>query len=72
MDIIAALKEHYEPKPLIITEIFHFHERKQASGESIAKYVSELRRLASKYDFGAYLEETLCDRLVCGLLSVTS
>ena len=40
-------------------------------GESIATYVVELRRLASKCEFKAYLEEALRDRLVCGLLSET-
>ena len=70
VDIITALKKHFEPKPLIIMEI-HFHRQNQVSGESIAEYVVELRRLASKCDFGAYLEEALRSRLVCGLLSVT-
>ena len=70
-DIVAALKGHFEPKPLIIAERFHFHRRNQGSGESIATYVAELRRLASKCEFKAYLEEALRDRLVCGLLSET-
>lgn len=69
VDIVAALKDYYEPKPLITVERFHFHRRNQASGESIAAYVAELRLLASKCEFGAYLKEALHDRLVCGLLS---
>ena len=56
---------------MIIAERFHFHRRNQGSGESIATYVAELRRLASKCEFKAYLEEALRDRLVCGLLSET-
>ena len=60
-------KGQYEPKPLIITERFHFHRRSQASGESIAEYMAELRQLASKCNFGAYLEKALSDRLICGL-----
>ena len=35
--------------------------------ESITAYMAELRRLASTCDFGAFLEEALRDRLVCGL-----
>ena len=71
MDIIAALRNHYEPKPLIIEERFYFHRRNQVSGESIIKYVVEVQWLASKCDFGVYLEEALRGRLVCGLLSET-
>ena len=64
---LDPLTEHYDPKPLIIVERFHFHKRDQAPGETIAEYVAELRRLAAKCAFGAYLDEALRDRLVCGL-----
>ena len=67
--IVNAPKGHFEPKPLIIAERFHFHRRNQAPGESIAEYVAKLWRLASKCDFRAYLEEALRNRLVCDLLS---
>ena len=67
--IVDTLKGHFEPKPLVIAERFHFHRRNQAPGESITEYIAKLRRLASKCDFRAYLEEALRDRLVCGLLS---
>ena len=30
-----ALKQHFQPKPLVIAERFHFHRRNQAMGESI-------------------------------------
>ena len=64
--ITGVLKAHFEPKPLIIAQRFHFHRRDQAPGESVAEYLAELRRLASKCNFGAYLDEALRDRLVCG------
>ena len=54
VDIVATLREHYELKPLIITERLHFRQRNQASGESIAGYMAKLWWLASKCDFGAY------------------
>ena len=66
-EIVTKLTEHYDPKPLIIVERYHFHKRNQASGESIAEYVAELRRLAARCNFGAYLEDALRDRLVCGV-----
>ena len=48
VDIVVALKGHFEPKSSIIVERFHFHRRNQAPRESIATYVAKLRRLASK------------------------
>ena len=65
--IVIVLKEHFEPKPSVIAERFHFHRRMQAPGESVADYVAELKRLATRCEFGDHLEETLQDRLVCGM-----
>ena len=66
-ELATALKKHYEPKPVIIAERFHFHRRSQAVGESINEYVAELRRLTTHCQFGGFLDEALRDRLVCGL-----
>ncbi len=65
--IIAALESHYEPKPIVIAERFHFHRRNQLPNESVAEYVAELRRLSTHCKFGTYLNDALRDRLVCGL-----
>ena len=54
---------------MVIAERFHFHHRNQHSGESIAEYVTELRKLALHCEFKDYLDQALRDRLVCGLLS---
>ncbi|KAL5487308.1 hypothetical protein EMCRGX_G019895 [Ephydatia muelleri] len=67
LELTAVLKKHFEPKPIVIAERFYFHRRNQAVGESIAEYVAELRRLAMNCKFGAYLDEAMRDRLVCGL-----
>ncbi len=64
---MAALTKQFEPKPLVIAELFHFHLRQQAAGESVSGYIAELRRLAMNCEFGGYLEEALRDRFVCGL-----
>lgn len=66
-ELAATLRRHFEPKPLVIAERFHFHRRNQASGESISDYVAELRRLATNCEFGDYLEQALRDRFVCGI-----
>lgn len=41
-DLIAILKRHFEPQPVVIAERFRFHRRDQAPGESVAQYVAEL------------------------------
>ncbi|XP_033103638.1 uncharacterized protein LOC117106373 [Anneissia japonica] len=61
------LASHFTPKPLLIAERFRFHKRDQHHGEPIQTYLAELRRLAMTCDFGNTLEDTLRDRLVCGL-----
>ena len=61
-EIVDTLKAHFEPKPLVIAERFHFHRQNQNSGESVAMYVAELRRLATHCAFEAYLEVALPKR----------
>ena len=65
--LVKMLKDHLEPKPLLIAERFYFHRRDQAVGETISEYVAELRRLATTCEFGDFLNDALRDRLVCGL-----
>ena len=71
-ELVNLLREHYEPRPVVIAERFHFHRRNQREGESIAEYMAELRRLSTHCDFKSYLNEALRDRLVCGLRSESS
>ena len=66
-EIVKALKMHFEPKPVVIAERFHFHCHNQTPAESVAVYVAELRRLATTCDFRDYLNHALRDRFVCGL-----
>ena len=49
--LTALLKSHFEPVPIVIAEWYRFHRRDQAEGESIAKYVAELRRLTTHCKF---------------------
>ena len=67
--LVDTLQKHYAPKPLVIAERFHFHRRDHKSGESIAEYIAELRKLSIHCEFGDYLNQALRDRLVCGLRS---
>ena len=68
-EIVGALKGHYEPKPIVISERFNFHRRQQERTETVAQHVAELRKLAVHCQFGPYLEEAPRDRFVCGLRS---
>ena len=68
-ELVEAQKRHYEPKPLVIAERFHFYSRAQVSGESVTEFAAELRRLATNCQFGTHLNEALRDRLMCGLSS---
>ena len=68
-DLTTVLKNHLKPKTLVIAERFKFHKRNQGENESVAAYMAELRKMASKCQFRDYLEEALRDRLVCGLRS---
>nr|XP_055048287.1 uncharacterized protein K02A2.6-like [Misgurnus anguillicaudatus] len=65
--IVSTLKAHFSPKPLVIAERFRFHRRNQLEGESVAVFVAVLKKLAEHCEFGDVLNDTLRDRLVCGL-----
>ena len=68
-ELVDLLKQHYDPEPIVIAERYHFYQRSQKPGESIANYMASLRRLASRCQFQDFLSEALRDRLVCGLQS---
>ncbi len=65
--LTTKLKDHFQPKKIVIAERFHFHRQDQAAGETVADYVAELRWLSTHCAFEKYLEDALRDRLVCGL-----
>ena len=49
LDILRRmLKEHYELKPIVIAERFHFYKRTQQSSESVAEYVAKLKKVGIK------------------------
>ncbi|XP_024154359.1 uncharacterized protein K02A2.6, partial [Oryzias melastigma] len=70
-DITDVLRNHFAPKPLVIAERFRFHKRNQEEGESVSQYVAVLKRVSEHCEFGAYLEDALRDRFVCGLKGET-
>ena len=66
-DIVETLQQHLTPKPLLIAERFPFHRRNQLEGETVSAYLAELRKLSLYCEFGTNLDDSLRDRLVCGL-----
>ena len=68
LDVIyQTLKQHFQPRKVIIAERFHFYRRNQRQTESITEYLAELRHLTTHCQFGEHLKDALRDRLVCGL-----
>ena len=63
-DLVTTLRDHYEPKPIVIAERFHFHRREQREGEGMAAYSAALKKCSERCAFGAFLEEALWDRFV--------
>ena len=63
-DLVTTLRDHYEPKPIVIAERFHFHRREQREGEGMAAYSATLKKCSEHCAFGAFLEEALWDRFV--------
>lgn len=50
--IIRVLTQHLSPEPSEIYETFRFQTRVQNSGESVADYLAELRKIADHCGFG--------------------
>ena len=65
--LIKLVEEHHHPAPSVILQRFKFASRRQKPGESIATFVSELRRLSEHCNYGQTLDEMLRDRVVCGI-----
>ena len=70
-DLVTVLKQHFEPKPIVVAERFRFYRRMQAPGESFASYIAELKSLTRNCAFEGLLEEALRDQLVCGMRSLS-
>ena len=58
-ELCTTLKALFEPKPIVIVERFHFHQRNQGLNESVAEYIMELCRLALHCEFGEFLKDAL-------------
>lgn len=55
-DLVKALEQHYDPKPLVIGQ--HFQLSQQPS-ESISEYTAALCQLSINCEFGTFLDQAL-------------
>ena len=69
-ELNSIVSTHYDPKPSVIVQRFHFNTRSQGEEESIASFVVDLRRLIEHCDFGSYRNDLIRDRLVVGVKNV--
>ncbi|XP_054709549.1 glucose dehydrogenase [FAD, quinone]-like [Uloborus diversus] len=67
-DIVKVLTDYYSPASSTIMERFRFYNLKQGN-EDISTFIVKIKELASKCNFGAFLNDALRDKLVCGLQS---
>ena len=68
-EIVDTLAQHVDPKPIIIAERYKFHKAEQEESETVRQYLAKLQKIAETCEFGAYREEAIRDRFVCGLRS---
>lgn len=54
-------------KPSVTVQQFKFHSHFRKPGQSVANFVAKLWQLSEHCDFGAVLDNMLCDRPVCGI-----
>ena len=64
---LAKFQAHFVPKVNLTYERHRFFTRNMQVGESIDKYVTDLRILARTCAFGTLGESLIKDRLVCGV-----
>ena len=66
-DIVKRVQDHVRAKPSVILQRFRFNSLNRKEGESVADFVTELRRLSTDCAFGDTLSDMLRVRLVCGI-----
>lgn len=67
LEIVTRATKHFNPKPSPIVKRYEFNTRRQEEGETVAKFVAELRKIAEYCEYGEVLSDMLRDRVVCGI-----
>ena len=66
-DLLKVVREHKEPKPSLIVSRFKFNSCQRADGQSVADYVSTLRKATEHCCFDTTLDDRLTEQFVCGI-----
>ena len=66
-EITDTLKTHFSPEPILIAERFKFYKRDQHANETISDFIVSLKEMTATCNFGAFLQDALRDRFVCGM-----
>ena len=66
-ELCGLLKSHHQPKPPKFLQRTKFENRFRNNGESVKQYIAVLRNLSEHCEFGATLEDRLCERFVRGI-----
>ena len=69
-ELCDLLKNHHAPAPPKFLCRAQFEARSKKPDETIAQYVAALRHLSEYCEFGANLDERLCEKFVTGINSV--
>ena len=69
-ELCELLKNHHAPAPPKFLCRAQFEARSKKPDETIAQYVAALRHLSEYCEFGANLDERLCEKFVTGINSV--
>ena len=68
-ELVAVLKDHYNPTPSEIVQRPHFNSCYRKSGESVSTFVTELCALAEFYNFGDSLDDMIRDRILYRIMN---
>ena len=66
-DLLKAMRQHKDPKPSVIISRFKFNSCHRAAEQSVADYVSVLRKATEHCAFGDTLDDRLTEQFVCGI-----
>ncbi|XP_043195151.1 uncharacterized protein LOC122366699 [Amphibalanus amphitrite] len=66
-ELLQVIREHKEPKPSVIVSRFKFNSCQRTAGQSVADFVSVLRKATEHCCFGATLDDRLTEQFVCGI-----
>ena len=65
-ELTAALKEHVNPKPVVMVARHKFAQPGQGN-KTVTQFLADLRKAAENCGFGDFYGDALRDRFICGL-----